>query len=81
MTMNQAGTVVRRFVEDGGEVRYSIRERSDGLFQIVQDGAHLEDGTQPYWMEDRVFTGIYATADLAEDELQRFTRGTCRLEI
>jgi hypothetical protein len=77
-TMSHAGTTIRRFIEIEGGVRYSIRERSDGMFQIVQDGGKLEDGSQPYWMEDRILTGIYATADLAEDEVQRFTRGTCR---
>jgi hypothetical protein len=76
--MNHAGTV-RRFVEVGaGGAQYSIRKRSDGLFKIVHDGAKFDDGSQPYWMEDRVLTGIYASADLAEDEVQRFTGGACR---
>ena len=79
--MNYAGESVRRYAEPGGLIRYSIRKRSVGLFQIVQDGAKLPDGSQPYWMEDRVFTGIYATADLAEEEVQRLTgNGWVRLE-
>ena len=73
--MSFAGEIVRRFAEPDTSLRYSIRRRSDGLFQIVHDGAKLPDGSQPYWMEDRVFTGIYETADLAEGELQRLTGG------
>ena len=73
--MSFAGEIVRRFAQPDGAVHYSIRRRGDGLFQIVYDGAKLPDGSQPYWMEDRVFTGIYATADLAEVELQRRTGG------
>lgn len=73
--MNVTGEIVRRFAEPEGLMRYSIRKRRDGLFHIVHDGAKLPDGSQPYWMEDRVFTGIYATADLAEEEVQRLTEG------
>ena len=73
--MNFAGETVRRYAEPGGLMRCSIRRRSDGLFQIVHDGEKFRDGTQPYWMEDRVFTGIYATADLADEEVQRLTGG------
>jgi hypothetical protein len=73
--MSFAGEIVRRFAQPDGAVHYSICRRSDGLFQIVYDGAKLADGLQPYWMEDRVFTGIYETADFAEDELQRQTGG------
>lgn len=73
--MSVAGETVRRFAEPDGLMRYSIRRRGDGLFQIVHDGAKLPDGSQPYWMEDRVFTGIYATADIAESEVQRMTGG------
>jgi hypothetical protein len=73
--MSFAGEIVRRFAQPDGAVHYSVRRRSDGLFQIVYDGEKLPDGSQPDWMEDRVFTGIYATADLAEDELQRRTGG------
>jgi len=52
-------------------MRYSIRERRDGLFQIVHDGATLSDGSQPYYLEDRIVSGMFATADLAEEEMQR----------
>lgn len=75
--MSFAGEIVRRFAEPGTLLRYSIRRRRDGLFQIVHDGAKLPDGSQPYWMEDHVFTGIYATIDLAENELQRRTGSQC----
>ena len=73
--MDHAGEIVRQFAEPDGEVRYSVRRRRDALFQIVHDGAKLPDGSQPYWMEDRVLTGIYETADLAEEELHRLTGG------
>ena len=67
--MSYAGDPVRKFVSSKGEIRYSIRKREDGFFQIVHDGSRLPDGSQPYWMEDRVVSGIFATADLAEKQL------------
>ena len=73
--MSFAWETVRRYGEPGGLRFYSIRRRNDGLFQIVHDGAKLPDGSQPYWMEDQVFTGIYATVDVADEELQRLTGG------
>lgn len=73
--MSFAGEIVRRFAQPDRAVHYSIRRRNDGLFQIVHDGAKLPDGSQPEWMEDRVLIGIYATVDLADDELQRRTGG------
>lgn len=73
--MSFAGEIVSRFAEPGTSLRYSIRRRGDGLFQIVHDGTILPDGSQPYWVEDRVFTGIYETVDLAETEIQRLTGG------
>jgi len=78
--MSHAGDPVRQFVSSNGEMRCSIRQREDGLFQIVYDGTVLPDGTQPYWMEDRVVSGIFATADLAEAELQRGAAGQWVLE-
>lgn len=73
--MSFAGDIVPRIAEPRTALRYSILRRRDGLFQIVHDGARLPDGSQPYWMEDRFFTGIYDTVDLAEIELQRLTDG------
>ena len=56
-------------------MRYSVRRRPNGGFHVVHDGATLEDGSQPYWLEDRVLSGIYGTAELAEAELIRLTGG------
>ena len=56
-------------------MRYSVRRRGDGLFQVVHDGVTLEDGAQPYWMQNRILSGIFATADLAEQELHELTGG------
>ena len=73
--MNHAGEPVRQFVSPDGVMRYSIRERRDGLFQIVHDGATLPDGSQPYYLEDRIVSGMFTTADLAEQEMQRQASG------
>ena len=73
--MATAGDTVVRYAEPSGCMRYSVRRRSDGAFQVVHDGATLEDGSQPYWLEDRVLSGIYGTAELAEAELIRLTGG------
>lgn len=67
--MGFAGEPVSGFVAPDGRMRYSVRRRQDGLFQIVHDGATLDDGSQPWWMEDRILSGIFATAELAETEL------------
>jgi hypothetical protein len=67
-------------MEPGGVMRYSVRQREDGLFQVVHDGATLDDGSQPYWMEDQILSGLYANADLAEEELHRLTGGEWRRE-
>lgn len=68
--MNVTGTTVCTFVASDGLTRYSVRKRPDGLFLIVHDGAALEDGSQPYWMEDRILSGLFGTASLAESELE-----------
>lgn len=73
--MTSAGEMVARYADPLGPMRYSVRRRPDGTFQIVHDGAMLEDGSQPYWLEDCVLSGIYGTAELAEAELVRLTRG------
>jgi hypothetical protein len=69
--MNVTGTTICRFVASDGLTRYSVRERPDGLFLIVHDGATLEDGSHPYWMEDRILSGLFGSASLAESELER----------
>lgn len=73
--MADAGDPIVRYVDPSDGMRYSVRRRSDGAFQVVHDGATLEDGSQPYWLEDRVLSGIYGTAELAEAELIRVTGG------
>jgi hypothetical protein len=70
-----AGETISRYADPLGQMHYSVRRRHDGFFQIVHDGTTLEDGSQPDWMEDRVLSGIYGTAELAEAELIRITRG------
>lgn len=69
--MNVTGNTVCRFVAPDGSMRYSVRERPDGLFVIVHDGAVLEDGSQPYWMEDCALSGLFGSAELAQSELAR----------
>lgn len=69
--MNVIGATVCRYVAPDGLMRYSVRQRPDGLFMIVHDGAALEDGSQPYWMEDHVLSGLFGNADLAVAELER----------
>ena len=73
--MASAGEIVARYADPFGPMRYSVRRRPDGTFQIVHDGATLEDGSQPYWLQDRVLSGLYGTADAAQAELIRITRG------
>lgn len=69
--MNVTGTTICRFVATDGLTRYSVRQRSDGLFVVIHEGAILEDGSQPYWMEDRILSGLFGTAELAEAELRQ----------
>ena len=71
--MNVTGITVCRFVAPDGLTRYSVRKRPDGLFVIVHDGATLEDGTQPYWMEDRILSGLFGDLSAAESELELLT--------
>ncbi len=68
--MNVTGITVCMFVASDGLTRYSVRKRPDGLFVIVHDGATLEDGTQPYWMEDRLLSGLFGDLSAPERELE-----------
>lgn len=79
--MNVNGTTVCRFVAPDGLMRYSVRQRPDGLFVIVHDGATLADGSQPYWMEDRVLSGLFGSRDLAVSELERMVADGWRREL
>jgi hypothetical protein len=69
--MSVTGNTICRFVAPDGLMRYSVRQRPDGLFVVVHDGATLEDGSQPYWMEDYILSGIFGSAALAEAELRQ----------
>jgi hypothetical protein len=69
--MSVIGNTICRFVAPDGLMRYSVRQRSDGLFVVVHDGANRDDGSQPYWMEDRVLSGLFGSAELAETELKQ----------
>ena len=64
-------TIVRQYVGYDGLSRCSIRLRSDGIFQIYRDGGYLEDGTQPYWMEDEPISGLFGDLKAAEEEVSR----------
>lgn len=79
--MTEIGQSIRRYVAPDGAMWFSIRVRSDGNYQIVHDGAHLEDGSQPYWMEDRVMSGLFADADMAEEELMRTSGHQWKREV
>jgi hypothetical protein len=59
--------VVRRYVRRSGE-RYSIRRRSDGLFQVYQDNKYAGLG---YGYDDECISGIFADVGAAEVELLR----------
>ena len=64
--------IVKRFVRvfDGGTSNYSIRRRSDGLFQLWRDNAYA-GLDPPYEFEDEPISGIYADIGTAESELLR----------
>ena len=64
--------IVKRFVRpiDSGRSHYSIRRRSDGLFQLYHDDPYLGIN-QPYQFEDEAISGIYADIGTAEAELLR----------
>jgi hypothetical protein len=69
--------VVKRFVSSNGVTFFSIRRRSDGNYQIYRDGAFLEDGTQPYYMEDKPVSGLFGDVAAAEEEMLR-SRMNCK---
>jgi hypothetical protein len=59
--------VVKRFLGRSGE-RYSIRCRSDGLFQLYDDNVYAGLG---YGYEDKAISGIFGEYEKAEAELLR----------
>ena len=65
--------IIKRFVRrfgGGGLSDYSIRRRSDGLFQLWHDDPYLGI-TQPYEFDDKAISGLFADIETAEAELLR----------
>jgi hypothetical protein len=65
--------IVRRFVRrfsEAGRSHYSIRRRSDGLFQLYHDDPYIGIN-QPYEFDDEPISGIFADIETAEGELLR----------
>lgn len=62
---------IKRFVAFDGLTYHSIRKRADGSFQIFHDGSFFEDGSQPDWAQDEAISGLFESADMAEEELLR----------
>jgi hypothetical protein len=65
--------VVKRFAiifGGGGRTHYSIRRRSDGLFQLYHDDPFLGI-EQPYQFDDKPISGLFADLRTAEAELLR----------
>jgi hypothetical protein len=60
-------TVVKTFIRNNG-ARYSVRRRSDGLFQLYEDNVYSGLG---YGYDDEPMSGIYADYETAETELLR----------
>jgi hypothetical protein len=69
MTTITVKRFIRRFTPQGGAI-YSIRRRSDGVFQIYHDNP-FEGINQPYQFEDKPVSGLYADFPSAEKELLR----------
>ena len=66
-------TTVKRLVmrfATGGETHYSIRRRSDGLFQVYHDDPY-RGINQPYEFHDEQWGGLFDSAEAAEKELLR----------
>lgn len=65
--------IIRRFLikfADGGSAHYSVRRRSDGLFQTYHDDPY-RGISQPYEFEDKPTSGLFGDAAAAEAELIR----------
>ena len=65
--------IVKRFVRkiaEGVRSHYSIRRRSDGLFQLYHDDPY-RGVNQPYSSEDQAISGLFADLEVAEAELLR----------
>ena len=58
----------------GGETHYSIRCRSDGLFQVYHADPYAGIN-QPYEFHDKQWGGLFDSAEAAEKELLRLRSG------
>jgi len=68
-TLFPSTTTVKRFVATGGS-HYSLRRRSDGLFQIYHDDPYVGIN-QSYEFHDEQWGGLFDSAEAAERELLR----------
>jgi hypothetical protein len=68
-TLFPSTTTVKRFVANGGS-HYSIRRRSDGLFQVFHDDPYLGIN-QSYEFHDKQWGGLLDSAEATERELLR----------
>jgi hypothetical protein len=69
--------VVKRFVRtfpEGGRALYSVRRRSDGLYQAYHDNPY-EGINQPYQFDDEAISGLFEDIPSAEAELLRLQPG------
>jgi hypothetical protein len=76
-TLFPSTTTVRRLVMRfgaGGETHYSIRRRSDGLYQVYHDDPY-RGISQPYEFDDEQWGGLFDSAEAAEKELLRLRPG------
>jgi hypothetical protein len=82
-TLFPSTTTVKRFVMRfgaAGETHYSIRCRSDGLFQVYHDDPYLGID-QPYESHNEQWGGLFDSADAAEKELLRLRPGLEAIQL
>ena len=76
-TLFPSTTTVKRFVMRfgaSGGTHYSIRRRSDGLFQVYHDDPYVGIN-QPYEFHDKEWGGLFDSSEAAENELLRLRTG------
>jgi hypothetical protein len=76
-TLFPSTTTVKRLVlrlGTGGGTQYSIRRRSDGLFQVYHDDPY-KGINQPYEFDDEQWGGLFDSPEAAEKELLRLRPG------
>jgi hypothetical protein len=72
-TLFPSTTTVKRLVlrfGAGCETHYSIRRRSDGLFQVYHDDPY-RGINEPYEFDDEQWGGLFDSAEATEQELLR----------